>query len=134
MDGATVRTDRFGWHGDIFPTLYHRALSEASYFRSGRDLLGPDKEDPPGFGLHGFQWAFDMDGAVQLTKPMRYYEWEGDRLTATAMETQTEPLLRSLGRRAKGLTALLNWYIRKCYRPPRALAHADREKGSGSNE
>jgi len=133
MGGATVRTDRYGFHGDIFPTLYHRALSGARYFRSGRDLLGPEKEDPPGFGLHAFRWAFDGDGAVQLVRPMQYYEWDGDRLVP--MDPPPDHPLRTLGRRANGFIALLNWYIRKCYRPPQARVHEDLEKeGPGGGE
>ena len=45
-----LNEDQIASHKDIFPTLYHLALSEAPYLKLGRNLFTPSDLD----GVHGF--------------------------------------------------------------------------------
>lgn len=59
-----VDTSRYGSHKDIFPTIYHLALSGAKYFNIGNNLLGKgDKESFFGMNLSSFT-AFSSEAAA----------------------------------------------------------------------
>jgi phosphoglycerol transferase MdoB-like AlkP superfamily enzyme len=59
---AHVDTTKFGSHKDIFPTLYHLSLSNASYYKTGNNLL--DKQMQDDYALY-YSLYFDKQGAYE---------------------------------------------------------------------
>ncbi len=104
-----VDTLRFGSHKDIFPTVYHLALSNARYFLSGEHLL--DTVPHRYFGLNAFRLAANRKGAVyRKTKPL-FFRWkDAFRLLEPASSTDE---LSQLNRRANAYEAILYVYLKK---------------------
>jgi phosphoglycerol transferase MdoB-like AlkP superfamily enzyme len=98
-------------HKDLFPTLYHLSLSEASYPNLGRnlfDLVTVDK-------THSFamteQYFVDLDGAVMKTRPSNTYPFSslGDLQLEDAIAYKKTDLVN----RGQAYAALKDWMMRK---------------------
>jgi len=73
-------TNQFGSHKDIFPTIYHLALSDATYVKSGVNLF--DKTAlSVNFAISGYKLVMNNQGCVYYdTKPV-YYVWADSEKT-----------------------------------------------------
>ncbi|PRY52325.1 phosphoglycerol transferase MdoB-like AlkP superfamily enzyme [Arcticibacter pallidicorallinus] len=78
-DGS-MDTSRFGSHKDIFPTLYHLALSDAKYFSIGNNLLEKGNQKLF-FGMNlGSFTAFSAEAAAGYGSGGTLYKTENKRL------------------------------------------------------
>ncbi len=98
-----VDTMRFGSHKDIFPTVFHLALSHARYFRSGEHLL--DSVSHEGFGVNAFHLAAKREGAVYRRNGPLYFKWsEAYRILQPSQQDKT---LQRLDEKSRAYEALL---------------------------
>lgn len=75
-----IDTSRFGSHKDIFPTLYHLALSGAKYFHVGNNLLEKgDRQFFFGMNLGSFT-AFSSDAAAGYGSGGALYKTDNKQL------------------------------------------------------
>ena len=67
-------TSCFASHKDIFPTIYHLALSGASYVKSGVNLLDKQQTDA-NFGITENNVILSRNGCVRFEMKPVYYVW-----------------------------------------------------------
>ncbi len=63
----------YSGHKDLFPTLFHLALSKAKYVYSGKNILEPQKKT---FGLTQDGLVSFKEGAIWMKDKPRYYHWK----------------------------------------------------------
>lgn len=103
---------RYAGHADIFPSLYHLALSDAVYPSFGRNLFAPAPAFDQ-FAVVGFDSMFSSEGALMpLTgaSPVAFRWRPGS--TALERDTTASALLADQARRARARIALADWYTR----------------------
>jgi len=106
--GHVINTKRFGSHKDIFPTLYHLSLSDASYFDMGNKLLADDSVYY--FGCNDKNSAISKDGGIVnfMYKPT-YFTWSvQDEVLQSAQSTAP---LTTLQKKAKARQILIQYYF-----------------------
>jgi phosphoglycerol transferase MdoB-like AlkP superfamily enzyme len=107
-----INTKRFASHKDIFPTLYHLALSDTKYLNFGNNLC--DSINTFDFGMHCYTIAADSVGFIDFSSVPLYYKWNDKvhrKLNPHVVENDLH--FNSLMVRAKALTAAMNWFIIK---------------------
>lgn len=106
--GHTLNDKRFGSHKDIFPTLYHLSLSNASYFDVGNDLLADDSVYY--YGTNEKNRIISKDGAINdLMEKPNYFTWKiQDEVLKSAQAT---PILSTLQKKAKAREILIQYYF-----------------------
>lgn len=103
----------FGSHQDIFPTLYHLALSDATYFRSGRNLLS---EHPDTYGYacwNDFIYA-GKEGCIVLKRRKKpvYFIWKDPyRNTLRPLNISMPEPLKEMFLRARAASAAKTYYL-----------------------
>lgn len=105
--------NRYAGHRDIFPTLYHVALSEASYAKFGDSLFAPLEREKE-YTIVAYNLLFAPEGVVHAysdNKPL-FMSWKDKTEIHTSAEVPVKPELVTKGKKAKALTALMDWYIR----------------------
>ena len=110
MRQSLVDTSRWGSHKDVFPTLFHLALSNAPYINTGVNLLDTLSSD--NFGIINYNVAMDKTGCVNYQSNPLYYKWSGEgskQLSPTS--TTGSPELLSLYKRARSYHASMCYYI-----------------------
>ena len=93
---AQWNKERWGAHIDIFPTLYHRTLSQADYWAFGNDIFAPR-----GAALNAAGIAAGPEGAIVNGTS---YCWGEGRWLVACPETQELKQLRNYERAEIGLT------------------------------
>lgn len=107
---AAVDTARFGSHKDIFPSLYNLALSDAGYPDFGNNLFSTAKRAD--FGQYCYNFAADSIGMVSFSSGNVYYKWaDKNRFKAVPADSESVSHLDSLARRARALSACMNYYL-----------------------
>ncbi len=123
---------RYAGHRDMFPTLYHLALSDAAYPALGEDLFAPLPEDRR-FAIVSYQLLFSADGALlpYVGKPVAF-GWDASQ-TLLEQASSTPARLAREGEQARALTALADWYTRhqviEARKRPQARGAAGRVQG-----
>ena len=77
--GRTVDTSVYASHNDIFPTLFHLALSGARYFRTGRNLFDPSSPLPQ-VALYDRKLLLTAKAQITLNNPLTPSRGEDDSL------------------------------------------------------
>ncbi len=106
-----INPNVYGSHKDIFPTLYHLALSDAKYYYSGENLF--QKDSSKNFGYSSNHLLINPKGAVIYGNPTKYYQWEKHK---NILLTTNDSLLKSLKKlelRGRGYRAILNYVLQK---------------------
>ncbi|RMG55057.1 MAG: LTA synthase family protein [Gammaproteobacteria bacterium] len=107
--------DRFdprqtGSHRDIFPTLIRHSLSNAEYFRSGRNLLAtPGSEWPALYRFRDLQFG---DGLLLDIDHPRWYPRNAE-LGGFHAAAEVPPRIRDAAGRARAYSALSDWHLRR---------------------
>jgi phosphoglycerol transferase MdoB-like AlkP superfamily enzyme len=104
--------NRYAGHGDIFPSLYNLALSDAVYPAFGHNLFGPAPASEQ-FAVVAFDSMFSRQGALlplMGSSPVAF-RW---RIASSTLEYDPAPsaLLTDQARRARARVALADWYTR----------------------
>jgi phosphoglycerol transferase MdoB-like AlkP superfamily enzyme len=99
---------RYGSHKDIFPTIYHKALSEQLYFDSGNNLLALSPCCNPFWGLHTNSLAVSSKGMVKMAKDPNYHQWKKQQVPMPSKENVE---LKSLSVKVNAYHALMRWQI-----------------------
>jgi phosphoglycerol transferase MdoB-like AlkP superfamily enzyme len=122
LQGRTPDLDRWAGHRDIFPTLAGLALSEASVFRSGQDLLAPPERPP--YALARFSDVLtEVGAATDLGRAASC--WSGGQ--SPAVDPGSKACLAELDARAREARAykgLLDWNVRRQAIAARKRRHA----------
>ncbi len=108
------KSNLFGSHIDIWPTLYELSLSNAKVFRLGDDLLNQDKTVSMSF--HSSRVAFDPFGGIYAGKDqeVHYYKWKNPEKTEVEINNANEASNmggQRLARRYKALNSLMDYYL-----------------------
>lgn len=103
--------ERYAGHADFFPTLYHLALSGASYPAFGQSLFAPALQSEQ-FAVVDLDKMFSRDGAMMpLVGDQAAFRWTLPAHTL-APDDAPSPLLREQASKARARIALADWYIR----------------------
>lgn len=68
-------TEQFGSHKDIFPTIYHVALSDAKYVKSGVNLFDNNAVSA-NFAITGYRLVMNSRGCIFFEVEPVYYVWQ----------------------------------------------------------
>ncbi len=105
-------TKRFAGHRDLFPTLYHLALSDTTYPGLGGNLFAklPSQQQ---FAVIDNRFMFSREGALLpfVGQHPPAFQWD-KTYTTLASEAQPTALLSEQGKRARAWLALTDWYTR----------------------
>ena len=104
----TIRLSNFGSHKDIFPTIYNIALSQASYFNTGKNIL----DNSYHFSVNDFTFAADQYGAVRTGDVPSFYQWT-DSHKKYLKKSLKNNHLDSLLHRLKAYKAVMGYRIQK---------------------
>jgi phosphoglycerol transferase MdoB-like AlkP superfamily enzyme len=105
-----VNTNKFGSHNDIFPTIFNLALSNATYFNTGFNLLSEDDYD--NFGIYNNTVVFNDYGCVDFQMTPLFYKWESDSVKLLAPVYSAEDShLDNLLLKARSYLASMNYFI-----------------------
>lgn len=94
---------KFGSHEDIFPTLYHLALSNQSYVKLGEDLFNDSSVAINSSGIVANEW-----GSFHNNK---FWAWK-DPHKQILTPVEVSAALTSLKRKGEGLIALTDAYLK----------------------
>ncbi|UUM22228.1 LTA synthase family protein [Mycoavidus sp. SF9855] len=103
---------RYAGHRDIFPSLYHLALSDAVYPHFG-DSLFAEVLSQNQYAIVAFESLFSREGALLpfVGRHPSAFDWDVSQ-TALAASADSTPLLQEQGRQARAWLALADWYTR----------------------
>jgi phosphoglycerol transferase MdoB-like AlkP superfamily enzyme len=105
-----VNTNKFGSHNDIFPTIFNLALSNATYFNTGSNLLSEDYHD--NLGIYNNSVVFNDYGCVDFQMTPLFYKWESDSVKLlTPVYTSEDSHLNNLFLKARSYLASMNYFI-----------------------
>jgi phosphoglycerol transferase MdoB-like AlkP superfamily enzyme len=110
---------RFASHRDVFPTLYHHALSGACYLAVGSDLFarepGSAFAPAPGAGMAIYDHVVTADGAVAKlsSEAPQFLRWtDASKVKLEPIEGEPPAALKSRAERERAYVALLDWQTR----------------------
>lgn len=118
---AGLRYDpaRFGSHRDVFPTLYHHALSGACYLAVGSDLFADAAASAfapqPGAGMAIYNHVLTPDGAIAMlgSEHPQYLRWtDASKLKLEPVEGAPPAALKARADHERAYVALLDWQTR----------------------
>lgn len=115
---SRVNTSRFGSHEDIFPSLYHLTLSNQKYIGLGDNLFGSDS-----FAMNSFGLVASEQGAYHHEK---YWMWK-DKKKQLLEETEATDELLQLRRKAQGLIAITDLYLKSEKNRKQSAANNDQQ-------
>lgn len=111
LANSTIDTSRWGSHKDIFPTLFHLALSKARYFKSGNNLLQKTARHSDFFALDLMSYiAIDDYGAVHFDSNPKSYNWKDPYVFNNLSTPEFRQIL--LMKKARSYFASFYHYIR----------------------
>jgi phosphoglycerol transferase MdoB-like AlkP superfamily enzyme len=102
---------RFGSHKDIFPTLFYVALSNATYLKTGNNLLSPPSDSAYFFGVYCYNFGISCDGCV-MVKDNLYYEW-ADSSNKTLVPATNISRQKHLNEKIRAYSASLSYFIKE---------------------
>jgi phosphoglycerol transferase MdoB-like AlkP superfamily enzyme len=100
----SIDHEKFGSHEDIFPTLFHLALSGQRYTRLGENMFTDDSHAMNSSGL-----VASKAGAYHNGK---FWKWK-DRERQLLEETETTPELLKLKQHSLGLISITDLYLKE---------------------
>jgi len=105
-------TLRYAGHRDLFPTLYHLALSDAVYPAFGHNLFAPLSEQQQ-FAIVSCRLLFSQSGALLpcVGQKSTAFQWDANGNTLTISENPMT-LLQAQCKQARAWIALTDWYTR----------------------
>ncbi len=103
-----INTNKFGSHKDIFPTLFNIALSDATYYNTGENLL----EKKSNFSINAFTFAANEFGVVKKGQPTNYYEWVTNK-HISLKKVESNKHLDSLHQKMNAYSAIMGYTIQK---------------------
>lgn len=112
-----VDLTRFGSHEDIFPTLYHLALSEQNYVKLGENMLGEDSHAMNGTGI-----VANKEGAYHHGK---FWKWKDLDKQILEPSEETESL-RALLQHGNGMIGITDSYLKSEKRSTQLAGDSDR--------
>ena len=109
----TPDTNQFGSHKDIFPTIYHLALSDAKYVKSGINLF--DKSALlANFAIYGYKLVMNDKGCVYYDVKPVFYTWADEAKTKLKpANANAIPDLEKEMKYGKAYTASMTYLIQK---------------------
>jgi hypothetical protein len=81
LPAAPVDATHFASHKDIFPTLFHLSLSEATYLKTGVNLLDGSIPATKFFALNDDNVSMNRDGCILMRDKPLFYKWQDNRHT-----------------------------------------------------
>ena len=111
LGGAVPDLDRWAGHRDIFPTLAGLALSEASVFRAGEDLLVAPARTPR--ALVRFETVLSDQGVIPALGQSHVLCWGKDGELSADAAGSCAPELKPIGAEERAYQALLDWEVRR---------------------
>jgi phosphoglycerol transferase MdoB-like AlkP superfamily enzyme len=102
---------RFGSHKDIFPTLFNVALSDATYLKTGNNLLSLPSDSAYFFGVYCYNFGISQDGCV-MVKDNLYYEW-ADSSDKTLVPSTNINRQKHLNEKIRAYSASLSYFIKE---------------------
>ncbi|MGH8443160.1 MAG: LTA synthase family protein [Nevskiaceae bacterium] len=117
--GLHYDAQRFGSHRDVFPTLYHHALSRACYLAVGNDLFGERAASAfapaAGAGMALYDHIVANEGAIAKlgSETPLFLRWtDGSKKKLEPIEGEPPPALKARAARERAYVALLDWSTR----------------------
>ena len=106
--------DCFASHKDIFPTIYHLALSDASYIKSGVNLLDKQQTDT-NFGITDNNVIITRNGCIRFEMKPVYYVWtDSTRKALKPAGKEAIPALQKELLYGKSYLASMTYLIQRC--------------------
>ena len=106
--------DCFGSHKDVFPTIYHLALSDAAYIKSGVNLLDRQQTDT-NFGITDNNVIITRNGCIRFEMKPVYYVWADSSRTGLKPATEKDiPALQHELMYGKSYLASMTYLIQRC--------------------
>jgi phosphoglycerol transferase MdoB-like AlkP superfamily enzyme len=102
---------RFGSHKDIFPTLFNVALSNATYLKTGNNLLSSPSDSAYFFGVNCYNFGISCEGCV-LVKDNLYFEW-ADSSNKTLVPATNISRQKHLNEKIRAYSASLSYFIKE---------------------
>lgn len=81
LPAAPIDTTNFASHKDIFPTLFQLSLSEATYLKTGVNLLDGTIPATEFFALNDDNVSMNKDGCIVMRDKPLFYRWQDNRHT-----------------------------------------------------
>ncbi|MGQ0586871.1 MAG: LTA synthase family protein [Gammaproteobacteria bacterium] len=110
---------RFASHRDVFPTLYHHALSGACYLAVGNDLFGSAPASAfaprPGAGMAIYDHVVSAEGAIARlgSEAPLFLRWaDASKLRLEPIDGAPPPALQTRAAQERAYVALLDWSTR----------------------
>jgi phosphoglycerol transferase MdoB-like AlkP superfamily enzyme len=100
-----IDLEKFGSHEDIFPTLYHLALSNRSYVKLGENLFGEDNT----IAINSSGIVASKDGAFHNG---HFWKWK-DRTQQILEPAEETPELLKLKKYREGLIGITDQYLKQ---------------------
>ena len=73
---TVVNTARFASHKDVFPTIFHLSLPDASYLKTGNNLFDNSLPEEVFFALNDSNLAMNKEGCILMQDRPYYYQWQ----------------------------------------------------------
>lgn len=99
----TIDEKKFGSHEDIFPTLFHLALSDQSYIKLGEDMFSEESVAINSSGLFA--------GPAGAYHHGKFWKWKDDKFDLM-YPTEPTPELMKLKSKAQGLISITDMYLK----------------------
>jgi glucan phosphoethanolaminetransferase (alkaline phosphatase superfamily) len=107
-------TDCFASHKDVFPTIYHLALSDVSYIKSGVNLLDKQQTET-NFGITDNNVILTPNGCIRFEMKPVYYVWaDSTRKTLKPAGIEDIPTLNQELLYGKSYLASMTYLIQRC--------------------
>jgi phosphoglycerol transferase MdoB-like AlkP superfamily enzyme len=104
----------FASHKDVFPTIYHLALSDVSYVKSGINLLDKQQTDT-NFGITENNVILTRNGGVRFAMKPVYYVWADSARTELKPAGKEDiPALSKDLMYGKSYLASMTYLIQRC--------------------
>lgn len=117
--GVHYDPQRFASHRDVFPTLYHRALSAGCYLAVGNDLFARESASAfapaPDAGMAIYDHVLTPDGAIARlsSETPLYLRWaDAARMKLEPIDGAPPAALAARAARERAYVALLDWQTR----------------------
>lgn len=110
----SINTNCIAGHKDIFPTLYHLALSNASYYRFGVNLLSP-ADCADNIAISESKIFINAEGCAIAGDKNRFFVWsDASKTTLQPIEENIHSSLINLLKRGKAKLTINDIAIQEC--------------------
>lgn len=111
LSKAKIDTTLWASHRDIFPTIFHLALSNAEYFNSGCNLFDSTLKHDASYAVNTSSFiAINDYGAVKFDPENRFYIWKNNSNELEPAHSNNENLNRLL-KHSRAYYASMSYYI-----------------------